>query len=198
VTSLFILNCSGDKSETENKNASPKEETNVSNIEEVVVMETTLGTIVIDLYENEAPIHSANFKKLVTEKQIVGTYFHRVIPGFVVQGGDPNTLDGDRRNDGMGGVPGERITAEIGMKHLRGCLGAARDNNPEKNSSTSQFYFCLEDLPQLDSGYTVFAKVIKGMDVVDAIAKGKTDPNDNPVESIYIKSAKLVPKSELN
>lgn len=160
--------------------------------DEYVKMETNLGTIVIDLYEAETPHHARNFKKLASEGSFEGIYFHRVIPGFVVQGGDPNTRDNeDRADDGMGGI-GERLPAEIGQPHLRGTLGAARDGNPEKKSNGSQFYFCLARLAQLDDNYTVFGKVIEGMDVVDNIALLKRDPRDNPLESVTILKTSLV------
>jgi cyclophilin family peptidyl-prolyl cis-trans isomerase len=161
-----------------------------------VKMETTVGTIVIDLYEAETPLHAANFKQLSSEGSYDGIYFHRVIPGFVVQGGDPNTRDNDdRQDDGMGGI-GERIPAEIGQPHLRGTLGAARDNNPEKKSSGSQFYFCLARLAQLDGNYTVFGKVVEGMDVVDEIATLERDARDNPLNSVKILSTELVDSKE--
>jgi len=160
--------------------------------DEYVKMETSLGTIVIDLYETETPLHAANFKKLAKSGALEGIYFHRVIPGFVVQGGDPLTRDNDdRQDDGTGGI-GERIPAEIGQPHLRGCLGAARDNNPEKKSNGSQFYFCLSRLAQLDGNYTVFGKVIDGMNVVDSIATLKRDARDNPLEHVTILKTSMV------
>ena len=107
--------------------------------DEYVKMETSLGTIIIDLYEAETPLHAANFKNLASDRSFEGIYFHRVIPGFVVQGGDNLTRDNtDRSDDGTGGI-GERLPAEIGQPHLRGTLGAARDNNPEKNPAVVNF-----------------------------------------------------------
>ncbi|NQT63097.1 MAG: peptidylprolyl isomerase [Candidatus Marinimicrobia bacterium] len=167
----------------------------------IVKMETSLGDIYIDLYEAETPLHAANFKKLSSEGAYEGIYFHRVMPGFVVQGGDPNTRDNEDRSDDGGGGIGERIPAEIGQEHLRGTLGAARtgvdprtgiDTNPEKLSSGSQFYFCLSRLSQLDGAYTVFGKVVEGMDVVDEIATHKTDPRDNPIEPVTILKTSLI------
>ncbi len=162
--------------------------------DEYIKMETSLGTIIIDLYETETPLHAANYKKLAAEGSLEGIYFHRVMPGFVVQGGDPLTRDNtDKGDDGTGGI-GERIPAEIGQAHLRGTLGAARtgQGNPEKLSSGSQFYFCLARLNQLDGNYTVFGNVIEGMDVVDEIAKLETDPNDNPLQSVTILKTSMV------
>ena len=160
--------------------------------DEYIKMETSMGTIIIDLYETETPLHAANYKQLAEDNAFEGIYFHRVIPGFVVQGGDPNTRDNDMRgDDGQGGI-GERIPAEIGQPHLRGTLGAARDNNPEKKSSGSQFYFCLARLTQLDGNYTVFGNVIEGMDIVDQIATLERDPRDNPLESVIIQKTSMV------
>jgi peptidyl-prolyl cis-trans isomerase B (cyclophilin B) len=161
---------------------------------DLVRMETSFGVILIDLYEEETPLHAANFKSLAENGSLEGIYFHRVIPGFVVQGGDPLTRDNqDKGDDGTGGI-GERIPAEIGKLHLRGTLGAARtgQGNPEKLSSGSQFYFCLDRLSQLDGKYTVFGEVVKGMEVIDEIAKLERDPNDNPLESVVILKTSLV------
>ncbi len=162
--------------------------------DEYIKMETSKGTIIIDLYEAEAPLHAANYKKLAEEGSLEGIYFHRVMPGFVVQGGDPLTRDNqDKSDDGTGGI-GERIPAEIGQPHLRGTVGAARtgQGNPDKLSSGSQFYFCLSRLSQLDGNYTVFGNVIQGMDVVDEIAKLECDPRDNPLEPVTILKTSMV------
>ncbi|HEY3216659.1 MAG TPA: peptidylprolyl isomerase, partial [Candidatus Eisenbacteria bacterium] len=139
---------------------------------QAVVLETTQGVIVIELREKEAPLTTANFKKLVKSKFYDGTYFHRVIPRFMIQGGDPNTKDADSRNDGLGG-PNYTIPAEIKLKHVRGAVATARlgdDANPSKASSGSQFFIDVADQPGLDAGgYTVFGQVISGMDAVDKI-----------------------------
>lgn len=166
--------------------------------DEYIKMETTNGTIIIDLYETETPLHAANYRKLAEEGSLEGIYFHRVIPGFVVQGGDPLTRDNkDRGDDGRGGI-GERIPAEIGQPHLRGTLGAARtgQGNPDKLSSGSQFYFCLARLSQLDGNYTVFGKVVEGMDVVDEIALLDRDPADNPLSPVTILKTSMVSSEE--
>lgn len=164
-------------------------------VDEYIKMETSMGIIIIDLFEEETPLHAANYKKLAEEGSLEGIYFHRVIPGFVVQGGDPLTRDNDTKgDDGTGGI-GERIPAEIGQPHMRGSLGAARSPdqvNPEKKSNGSQFYFCLARLSQLDGGYTVFGKVVDGMDVVDEIAKLERDPRDNPLETVTILKTSMV------
>jgi len=168
--------------------------------DEVAVIETDLGNIVVELYAEKTPGHAGNFKKLVNVGYYTGTTFHRVIPGFVVQGGDLYSKDANPANDGTGG-PGYDQKAELGQKHLRGCLAAARlpdQVNPEKRSSGSQFYFCLVDLPSLDEGgYTVFGKVIKGMDVVDKIAKVERDKRDRPIKNIVMNKVYMTTKTEL-
>jgi cyclophilin family peptidyl-prolyl cis-trans isomerase len=140
---------------------------------EVVVLETARGRIVIELYPADAPQHVANFKKLVGDRfyQGVGRTFHRYEPDFVIQGGDP---EGRTNRAGSGG-PGYTIPAEIQRKHLKGAVAAARqgDNvNPDRESSGSQFYICLKDVPFLDGAYTVFGQVVQGMDTVMKLRKG--------------------------
>jgi len=175
-----------------------KSQTKESKEEEVVVIETKFGNIVIELFDDVAPRHAQNFRKLVKEGFYNGTTFHRVIPDFVIQGGDPLSKDSDKSNDGRGG-PGYTLPAEIKMPHKKGFVGAARqpDNvNPEKRSNGSQFYICLKDLPHLDGNYTVFGRVIEGMDVVEKIAHVPRDNRDNPIERVemrrvYLKKIKV-------
>ncbi|MEN3039278.1 MAG: peptidylprolyl isomerase [Candidatus Kryptonium sp.] len=156
---------------------------------EVVVIETKFGNIVIELFDEVAPKHAENFKKLARDGFYNGTTFHRVIPDFVIQGGDPLSKDNDRNNDGRGG-PGYTLPAEIKMPHKKGFVGAARQPdsvNPEKRSNGSQFYICLKDLPHLDGNYTVFGRVIEGMDVVEKIAQVQRDQRDNPIDRVEMK-----------
>ncbi|HTY54867.1 MAG TPA: peptidylprolyl isomerase [Candidatus Binataceae bacterium] len=132
-------------------------------------IDTDRGDIVIELYPAVAPKTVENFEKLSKKGFYNGLTFHRVVPGFVVQGGDP-------QGNGSGG-PGYDLPAEISTseKHLRGSVATARlgDNvNPERKSSGSQFYICLEPQPGLDGQYTIFGGVVKGMDVVDQIKVG--------------------------
>src|SRR5215470_10681211 len=126
---------------------------------QVAVLETVLGKIVIKFHEKDAPKTVANFKSLVKKGFYDGTYFHRVIPGFMIQGGDPNTKNADPNDDGMGG-PGYTVPAEIKLKHLRGSVATARTGdavNPAKASSGSQFFIDVAAQPSLDAGgYTVF------------------------------------------
>lgn len=142
--------------------------------EEVVVIETNRGRIVIELYPGDAPEHVKNFKKLVKDRFYEGraNTFHRYVPNFLIQGGDP--LGRDRQKAGTGG-PGYTLPAEIKRKHVKGAVAAARlpDNvNPKKESNGSQFYICLKDLPELDGEYTVFGQVIEGMEVVERLRVG--------------------------
>lgn len=152
----------------------------------VAVLETNFGPIEIALDKTAAPLTSANFEKLAREGFYSDLTFHRVIPGFVIQGGDP-------KGDGTGG-PGYTIPAEIKLLHKRGSVATARTGdqvNPTRASSGSQFYIALEDLPPLDGQYTVFGQVTAGMDVVDKIARVKTGEGDKPLEPVIIKSATM-------
>jgi cyclophilin family peptidyl-prolyl cis-trans isomerase len=159
------------------------------NFNPVVVIVTNKGNIEIELDAENAPKHTENFIKLVNEQFYVGTTFHRVIPEGIIQGGDPNSKDSDKSNDGLGG-PGYTVDAEFKLPHLKWSVAAARQGdqvNPQKKSNGSQFYICLRDLPGLDqAGYTVFGKVIAGFETVEKISKVKRDKNDNPISRIVI------------
>jgi len=153
-----------------------------------VILKTSMGDIEIELNEKDAPNHVANFKKLVKSGFYNGTTFHRVMAGFMIQGGDPNSKDADRSNDGQGG-PGYTIPAEIKGKHVKGSVAAARlgdSVNPKKESSGSQFYIVTGEASHLDGQYTVFGQVTKGMDVALKIEKVKTDAADNPIDKVTI------------
>ncbi len=159
---------------------------------EVAILHTNLGDIVLGFLTDKAPNHVANFKKLVTEGFYNGVRFHRVIPGFMIQGGDPNTVDGPRSTHGTGG-PGYQINAEFNdTKHVRGILSAARSSDP--NSAGSQFFLMVDTAPHLDGKYTAYGQVIEGMDVVDKIVALKRDSRDNPLEEnpAIIESAEIV------
>ncbi|MFQ5444208.1 MAG: peptidylprolyl isomerase, partial [Nitrospinales bacterium] len=144
---------------------------------EIAVIETTLGTIEFEFLPDQAPGHVKNFKTLAKSGFYNGTAFHRVIPGFMIQGGDPNTKDSDRDNDGMGG-PGYQIKAEFNdTPHKRGIVSMARSQNP--NSAGSQFFIVVKDSPFLDGKYTVFGRVVSGMDVADKIVAVERDNRDN-------------------
>jgi len=157
----------------------------------MVIFETSLGNIELDFYPEEAPISVENFLKYVDEGFFNGTIFHRVIPGFVIQGGgfDEQMSQKDTH-------PPIKNEADNGLKNLRGTLSMARTQ--VKDSATSQFFVNLKDNDFLDHGtrdfgYAVFAKVTEGMDVVDKIADVKTGTSghheDVPVEPVVVKSA---------
>jgi len=169
--------------------AEPVESAPTEGGKEVAVLQTTLGTIVLEFYEDVAPKHVANFKKLVRENFYDGIYFHRIIPGFMIQAGCPLTRDDDRANDGTGG-PGYTIEAEFNDRpHKRGTLSMAR--KPDPNSAGSQFFVCHKAQPGLDGQYTVFGKVSDGMDVVDKIADAERDGRDNPIEKIVMEKVTI-------
>jgi len=143
----------------------------------VVVVETNFGTIELELYWKETPKTAESFLYLVNKGYYNDLIFHRIVPNFVIQGGDP-------MGDGTGG-PGYNVPFEkADTKHLRGSLGMARSQDP--NSGGSQFYICLRDLPNLDGNYVVFGKVVKGMDVVDKIAQVPTGPGDFPEKQVIM------------
>ncbi|MDH5542439.1 MAG: peptidylprolyl isomerase [Nitrospinota bacterium] len=157
--------------------------------EEVAFLKTSLGTIVISFFPEKAPKHVENFKKLAKKGFYNGTYFHRVIPGFMIQGGDPNTKDEDRTNDGMGGS-GTHLQAEFNdIPHNRGIVSMARSRDP--NSASSQFFIMVARAQHLDGQYSVFGRVRRGMKVVDKIVNAKKDQYDNPVEKVILESVTI-------
>ena len=158
--------------------------------DEVVTISTSQGDIRIILFD-QTPLHKANFLKLAESGFYNGTTFHRVIPNFMVQGGDPNSKDADPTNDGAGQDDEKLIPAEIrpDLTHCRGAVAAARTAdfiNPQRASSASQFYIVQNPrgTPHLDGQYTVFGQVISGQDVVDKIAQQPTAERNRPVTDI--------------
>ena len=152
---------------------------------EIAVIETSLGNIEFEFLEDKAPGHVKNFKDLANDEFYDGTIFHRVIPGFMAQGGDPNTKSDDRSTHGMGG-PGHTIKAEFNDEsHDRGVVSMARSQDPD--SAGSQFFIVMKDSGFLDGQYTAFGRVTSGMDVADKIVDSSRDSNDNPLERIEMK-----------
>ncbi|MGK7344953.1 MAG: peptidylprolyl isomerase [Candidatus Nitrospinota bacterium M3_3B_026] len=152
-------------------------------MEEVAVIKTRHGEIVLRFFPDVAPKHVESFKKLAKEGFYDGTTFHRVIPGFMIQGGDPLTKDPDKRHLHGTGGPGYTINAEFNEKpHKRGTLSMARAQDPD--SAGSQFFICVVDARFLDRQYTAFGEVIEGMDVADRIVAEKRDQRDNPLERV--------------
>ena len=147
-------------------------------------LETNFGNIVFELSPNIAPETVRNFTKLAKSNFYDGTLFHRVIPGFMIQGGDPNTKTPNKSKWGLGG-PGYTIKAEFNSRsHLRGIVSMARANDP--NSAGSQFFIVTTDSTFLDKQYTVFGEVVKGMDVADKIVNLPRDKNDCPNQEAKI------------
>jgi len=141
-----------------------------------------MGEITLRFFPDVAPNHVKNFITLAKQKFYDGTTFHRVIPGFMIQGGDPNSKNPDRSTHGMGG-PGHKVKAEFNSRpHKRGTLSMARSNDPD--SAGSQFFICVADSNFLDWNYTVFGEVVAGMEVADKIVGMKKDSRDNPLERV--------------
>ena len=158
--------------------------------EVVMVVETTMGTVEFKLY-NETPLHRDNFIKLAKEHYFDGLLFHRVIDGFVIQGGDPDSRDAEPGQLLGEGGPDYGVPAEIrvdqGIICKKGSILAARegdDVNPKRESSASQYCFMMGAFPHLDGAYTLFGEVTEGMDVLEAIQKVPTDEYDRPLEDV--------------
>jgi peptidyl-prolyl cis-trans isomerase B (cyclophilin B) len=162
----------------------------------VGVITTSEGVMVVEFYPDVAPNHVANFKKLARSGFYDGTAFHRVIPGFMIQGGDPNTKDDANKASWGQGGPGWTVNAEFNDKHhARGILSMARTSDP--NSAGSQFFICHGDAGFLDHQYTVFGNLIKGFDVLDKIATTPTEAPDRPIKRINVISIKIVPADSI-
>jgi cyclophilin family peptidyl-prolyl cis-trans isomerase len=175
---------------------------------EVAVISTKYGDMIVEFYPDVAPMHVESFVALANEKYFDGTTFHRVIPDFVIQGGDPNSKLENRSLHGTGGRAGKffgigdendsstwLIPQEFNsIAHEKGVLSMARTNDP--NSASSQFFVCHGDPSFLDNNYTVFGKVIQGLEVIDSIANVEKDMNDNPLEKIEM-TVKMVKRSEV-
>ncbi|MEE4310814.1 MAG: peptidylprolyl isomerase [candidate division KSB1 bacterium] len=152
-----------------------------------------MGTIELEFFPEVAPNHCANFKKLANAGFYDGVLFHRVIPGFVIQGGDILTRDDEPKNDGTGDA-GYKLNAEFStISHDRGILSTAREGG-DVNSAGTQFFICVDSIPHLDGQYTVFGKVTKGMDVVDKIVASPRDPRDKPLKNVVMEHVRVIEK----
>ncbi|MCL6472425.1 MAG: peptidylprolyl isomerase [Firmicutes bacterium] len=161
----------GEERKESSEQASKSQDSLDTSKKQYAVIETNKGRIVFQLFSHKAPNTVKNFIKLANSGFFNGIKWHRYEPGFVIQGGDPNSRDNDPSNDGFGG-PGYTIKAEINdAPHLRGTVAMAH-NAKSIDSAGSQFYICLSDQPRLDGQYTVFGQVTEGMDVVDQIRVG--------------------------
>ena len=160
--------------------------------DEVAVVTTNMGTMVLEFWPDVAPKHVENFKTLAKKGFYDGTAFHRVIKGFMIQGGDPLTKDDANAARWGTGDPGYKIKAEFNDKpHTRGVLSMARSQDPD--SAGSQFFICHDKASSLDGKYTAFGKLIKGDDVLEKIATTPTTTPDRPVKRMNVESIKIVP-----
>lgn len=156
----------------------------VTNMNTKIMIETNLGSIKVQLFDDKVPATAGNFKSLVEKKFYDGTVFHRVIKDFMIQGGDPE-------GTGMGG-PGYEIKDEFhpSLKHNKKGLLSMANSGP--NTGGSQFFITLVPTPWLDGKHAIFGEVIEGMNVVEKIGSTQTDSNDRPLKEVVVKSMKLV------
>jgi cyclophilin family peptidyl-prolyl cis-trans isomerase len=200
LVALIISGCSGNKTASSNKNsAAPEVKKGVAPIadNEIAVIEmenpAAYGTIKMELYSNIAPKMVARFKELAREGVYDGTTFHRINQS-VIQGGDPKSKDDDPRNDGTGGSDKPNVDAEFSdIPYDTGIVGAARSQ--DFNSANSQFFITLKREPGFDNKYTIFGKVIEGMNNVRTISGVQPKEGERPVEPVRIKSITIQPKN---
>jgi len=178
-----------------------EKKTEKGDAKEVAVLKTSEGEMVVEFWPEVAPKTVENFKKLAKQGFYDGTAFHRIVRGFMIQGGDPNTKDASKEQLYGTGDPGYKINAEFNdRKHERGVLSMARSRDP--NSAGSQFFICLDRAPHLDHQYTAFGKVIKGEDVLLKIGEMPVAPAPSgemskPKQRVDLKSAKIVPADSI-
>ena len=180
----------------ENKETSPMNPSS-----EVAVIKTNEGEMVIEFWSDAAPKTVENFKKLARSGFYDGTTFHRIVKGFMIQGGDPNSKDPAKENSFGQGGPGYKIKAEFNNhSHERGVISMAR--GPDPDSAGSQFFICLAPVPRLDGQYTTFGKLIKGDDVLEKIGdtpvtRNSMGENSKPTKRVMIESVKIVPANSV-
>jgi len=180
----------------ENKETSPMNPSS-----EVAVIKTNEGEMVIEFWSDAAPKTVENFKKLARSGFYDGTTFHRIVKGFMIQGGDPNSKDPAKDNSYGQGGPGYKIKAEFNNhSHERGVISMAR--GPDPDSAGSQFFICLAPVPRLDGQYTTFGKLIKGDDVLEKIGdtpvtRNSMGENSKPTKRVVIESVKIVPANSV-
>jgi peptidyl-prolyl cis-trans isomerase B (cyclophilin B) len=155
----------------------------------IAILTTNQGTIVLKFFPQKAPNHVKNFTDLAKKNFYNGTKFHRVIPGFMIQGGDPNTRTDNKASWGQGG-PGYNVKQEFNdIPHTRGILSMARTGDPD--GAGSQFFIMHARYPSLDGQYTVFGQVIEGMDVVDKIVNTPTEDANRPVKDMVLEKVEI-------
>jgi peptidyl-prolyl cis-trans isomerase B (cyclophilin B) len=181
----FVLSCAPAEDPSTPTPTSPS-----SGQDEIAVLDVQgFGEIRLQFFPDKAPGHVENFKKLARQGFYDGTTFHRIIPGFMIQGGDPKTKDDNPNNDGTGD-PGYKIKAEFNdIPHKRGIVSMARSSHPD--SAGSQFFIVVKGSPFLDGKYTAFGEVSSGMDVADKIVSQPRDRRDRPLTNIVMKSVRI-------
>ena len=195
------------KKEEKKSDAAPAKEEKKADDKEVAIMKTSMGEMVIEFWPDVAPKTVENFKTLAKKGFYDGTAFHRIIDGFMIQGGDPNTTNADMEPKWGQGDPGYKIKGETNTrpdrKHIRGVISMANSGHPD--TAGCQFFICLAPQPFLDGGYTTFGIVIKGDDVLTKLGKAPVKPNpydprhevSRPVQRVALESVKIVPASSI-
>ena len=192
ILSLVILSSVVFAADEKKEEKSPMKSPN-----EVAVIKTTEGDMVVQFWTDAAPNTVENFKKLARQGFYDGTIFHRIVKGFMIQGGDPNSKDPAKENSYGQGGPGHNIKAEFNdHSHDRGVISMARSSDPD--SAGSQFFICLAPVHRLDHQYTTFGKLIKGQDVLEKIGNIEVTRNSmgepsKPTKRIVIENIKIVP-----
>src|SRR3990172_584048 len=195
IAAFALIPTPAAKESANNSNAVENINSNMQNSDiknlanQTAVLKTNFGDIVLELFSADAPKTVENFIKLSKSGFYNGTKFHRVIKGFMIQGGDPNSKDDDWSDDGMGG-PGYKFEDEINSNKLvRGTLAMA---NAGANTNGSQFFVVTtEATPWLDGKHTAFGRIISGMDIVDKIESVKVNENDHPMDDIIVSNIKI-------
>lgn len=191
IAAFALIPTPAAKESADNSNAANNQNSNMQNAQtnQTAVLKTNFGDIVLELFLVDAPKTVENFIKLSKSGFYNGTKFHRVIKGFMIQGGDPNSKDDDWSNDGMGG-PGYKFEDEINSNKLvRGTLAMA---NAGANTNGSQFFIVTtEATPWLDGKHTAFGKVLNGMDIVDKIESVKVNESDHPTDDVIVNNIEI-------
>jgi len=190
---LLVSGCGGTAKENVTEKAAAQVDDQKT--ETVVILKTTQGDITVRFFPETSPEHAKNFIEHSKSGLYTGTLFHRVIPGFMIQGGDPNSKDDNPNNDGMGGYSylgeGTMLNAEFNdIPHTRGILSMARSR--DVNSAGSQFFIMHAEYPSLNGQYTVFGEVIDGIEVVDFIATTPKNNRDRPLEDQRIEEVEVL------